>query len=84
MEIKTATDFAPICISLTREIHFVGINKDLLRYLVNIGTMVDSLSKQEVECRRMHNYKNLIEPLAKINASIHHLEQLLFVARLMK
>lgn len=84
MEIKTATDYEPIHDALIKEIRFVGFNQDLSHFLFNIGTMVENLSKQEVECRRIHNFKNIQEPLEKINAAIKHLEQLLLMARLMK
>lgn len=84
MEIKTATDYEPIHDALKKELLFVGYNRDLAHFLSNIGTMVENLSKKEVECRRTHNFKSVQEPIEKINAAIKHLENLLLMARLMK
>lgn len=84
MELQTATDYQPIYDSLRKEMIFVGFNRDLYRMMDNISTMVIALSKKEVECRRLHNFKAVQEPVAKINAAIKHLEQLLLMARLMK
>lgn len=84
MEIKTATDYASIHDSLSKEIKVIGYNQDLSRFLSNIGTMVETLSKKEVEGRRLHNSSIVEEHLDKINVAIKHLEQLLIMARLMK
>ena len=84
MEIKTSTDWQKVLTELTIDLNQMGYNPDLSRMMRNIGSMVTDLSKAEVEARRIHNYKNLEEPLEKINKSIKHLEQFLLMARLMK
>jgi len=84
MEIKTSTDWQKVLTELTIDLNQLGYNPDLSRMMRNIGSMVTDLSKAEVEARRIHNNKNLEEPLEKINKSIKHLEQFLLMARLMK
>lgn len=84
MELKTATDWPVICTNLHSDLATCGYNRDLLKVIVNITTMVMELSKKEVECRRLNNTKALVEPLAKINTAIKHVEQFILMARLMK
>jgi hypothetical protein len=84
MEIKSALDWQQVSETLRAEIRYIGFNPDLVKMLGNITIMVTDLSKLEVNSRRLHAQKILTEPLAKINQSIKHLEQLLLVARLMK
>jgi hypothetical protein len=84
MEIKTSTEWQQVLTALTVDLNQLGYNPDLMRMMRNIGAMVTDLSKAEVEARRIHNNKNLTEPLEKINKSIKHLEQFLLIARLMK
>ena len=84
MEIKTATDYEPIHDALKKELLFVGFNQDLAHLLANIHQMVGELSRKEVECRRLRNFKNVQEPLEKINKAIKHLENRLLMTRLMK
>jgi len=84
MEIKTATDWQQVYSALRSELNDIGYNPDLNRMLNNITLMVTELSKAEVEARRLHSAKNLIEPIEKINKAILHLEQFLLIARLMK
>lgn len=84
MEIKNSTEWQEVLTALTIDLNQLGYNPDLNRMMRNIGTMVTDLSKAEVEARRIHNSKNLVAPLEKINKSIKHLEQFLLMARLMK
>lgn len=84
MEIKTATDWQQVYSALRTDLNDVGYNPDLNRMLNNITLMVTDLSKAEVEARRTHSPKTLIEPVEKINKAILHLEQFLLMARLMK
>lgn len=84
MEIKSALDWQEVHKTLRAELSYIGYNPDLQKMLNNITNMVTEFSKQEVTGRRLHNQKFLAEPLAKINQSIKHLEQLLLMARLMK
>lgn len=84
MEIKNSTEWQQVLTALTIDLNQLGYNPDLMRMMRNIGAMVTDLSKAEVEARRIHNSKNLVAPLEKINKSIKHLEQFLLMARLMK
>lgn len=84
MEIKNSTEWQEVLTALTIDLNQLGYNPDLNRMMRNIGSMVTDLSKAEVEARRIHNSKNLVAPLEKINKSIKHLEQFLLMARLMK
>ena len=84
MEIKNSTDWHAIQGKLITELHQIGYNPDLRKMIRNIALMVSDLSKAEVEARRIHNSKNLVAPLEKINKSIKHIEQFLLIARLMK
>ena len=84
MEIKNSTEWQQVLTALTIDLNQLGYNPDLNRMMRNIGSMVTDLSKAEVEARRIHNSKNLVAPLEKINKSIKHLEQFLLMARLMK
>ncbi len=84
MEIKNSTDWHEVQALLLTELYQIGYNPDFRKLIRNIALMVSNLSKAEVEARRIHNYKNLIEPLDQINKSIKHLKHLLLMARLMK
>jgi hypothetical protein len=84
MEIKNSTDWHEVQALLLTELYQIGYNPDFRKLIRNIALMVSNLSKAEVEARRIHNDKNLVEPLDQINKSIKHLKHLLLMARLMK
>jgi hypothetical protein len=83
MRIDTSLDWWKIDIELTNQMDSIGYNPDLVKMLKNIESMVDDLSKLEVEARRTRVQHYTKEKLDKINNAIDHLEKLLLIAKLM-
>lgn len=84
MEIKNSLDWNEVRSALLIDLGQIGFNPDLQKMLTNISNMVKSLSIAEVDARRLHSTKNLVEPTSEINKSIKHLEQFILMAKLMK
>lgn len=83
MRIDTSLDWWKVDIELTKQIESIGYNPDLSKMLKNIESMIDDLSKLEVEARRTHVQHYTKAKLDKINSAIDHLEKLLLIAKLM-
>jgi hypothetical protein len=83
MQIQTSLDWLVVGTDLADQLHKVPYNRDLVRMFNNIGTMVDELSKQEVETRRINKPEYNKQKVDDINKAIDHLEKLLLLAKLM-
>lgn len=83
MEITTSFQGREKCNELKARLSKLSYNPDLRKVLHNIEIMVSEISKIEVICRQTKNNSRLDEPLKKLNDSIKHLEQLIFIATLM-
>jgi hypothetical protein len=84
MKIERATDWQEVHTKLRTELDMIGYNPDLRKMLENIANMVTSLSKLEVDARRIKRYTYTEELVLKINHAIDHLEKLVLMAKLMK
>ena len=83
MRIDTSLDWWKVDIELTKQIESIGYNPDLSKMLRNIESMIDDLSKLEVEARRTHKLEYTKQKVDAINKAIDHLEKLLLIAKLM-
>jgi len=83
MKIETSLDWLTVGTDLSSQLNKVPYNRDLVKMFNNIGFMVDELSKQEVEARRIHKPEYTKEKVDSINKAIDHFEKLLLVAKLM-
>lgn len=84
MEIQRAIDFQLISKDLQEDLHYIGYNADLRKMYSNIEKMVTELSKNEVRFRKTNNYSYLDGDVEQINKAIHHLEQFILIAKLMR
>lgn len=84
MKIKTSLDWNLVSKDLLKQLSSVGYNPDLHKMFQNMHSMIDKLSKLEVEARRTKKDTYLQQQLTDINKSIDHLEKLLLMAKLMK
>lgn len=84
MQIENSLDWQKVGIDLQSQISQLGYNADLNKMFVNIGLMVTTLSKLEVEARRSKSTRVTAEKVAEINKAIDHLEKLLLMALLMR
>ena len=84
MKIEKATDWQDILTKLRSQMLNIGYNPDLNKMLNNISSMVNELSKLEVDARRTRIEYYTNEKVDQINKSIDHLEKLLLMAQLMK
>lgn len=82
LKIHSSTEWAEVESKLRYEIFRLPYNPDLHRLLKNIGLMVTSLSKLEVEARRQHDPRILNEQLDSINRAIQQLDRLIVWAGL--
>lgn len=82
MKIEKSTDWNKVENELKFQLKQVNYNKDLQKLLNNITLMVQNLSKQEVTCRRNHNYEPVNNLLVDINDTILRLEKLILIAKL--
>jgi hypothetical protein len=80
--IQTSLDWNKEKDRLKKHLSSINYNPNLHKVLNNIDTMVQDLSKLEVEARRTHNNSKLVESLEKINQSILQLEKLIVIAKL--
>jgi hypothetical protein len=84
MKIEKATDWQDILTKLRSQMLSIGYNPDLNKMLNNISSMVNELSKLEVDARRTRIEHYAKEKVNEINKSIDHLEKLLLIAQLMR
>lgn len=59
-------------------------NRDLHKLLYNVDTMVDELSRMEVDARRTKQTGKVGEQLGKINSAIETVEQWIMMAQLLR
>jgi len=84
MQIQNSLDWFDTKNSLELQLDTLPYNPDLRKMLKNIDSMVDKLSKLEVDARRTHVQHYTKEQLEKVNSAIDHLEKLLLMAQLMR
>jgi len=84
MTLQTATDWQSISDELREKVKKIGFNPDLNKMIKNIDTMVEHLSKLEVEARRTHKTTYIKPEVDKINQAIETVEQWLVMAILMR
>lgn len=83
MKIKNSVDWTHIELQLKSQLKQINYNPDLVKLLSNISIMVNKLSKQEVECRRINNFSQCENTLTEINETINRLEKLIIIGKLM-
>lgn len=84
MEIESALQGREVCDGLRKDLRKIRYNPDLNKMFHNIEKMVTEISKLEVECRRSTHRFILDEPLANLNKAVHHLRNLILMAKLME
>lgn len=84
MNITSAIEGREVCDELRRDLRKIRYNPDLLKMFRNIEKMVTDISRLEVECRRSTHRFILDEPLAELNKAVHHLKNLILMAKLME
>ena len=84
MTLQTATDWQSISDELKEKVKKIGFNPDLNKMIKNIDSMVEHLSKLEVEARRTHKNTYIKPEVDKINQAIETVEQWLVMAILMR
>lgn len=84
MQIENSLDWQKVGIDLQSQISLLGYNPDLNKMFTNIGLMVSTLSKLEVEARRSKSTRVTTAKVTEINKAIDHLEKLLLMALLMR
>ncbi len=84
MNITSAIEGREVCDELRRDLRKIRYNPDLLKMFRNIEKMVTDISRLEVECRRSTHRFILDQPLAELNKAVHHLKNLILMAKLME
>lgn len=84
MQIHNSLDWFGARNGLQAQLDTLPYNPDLRKMLKNIDSMVEKLSKLEVDARRTHVQHYTKEQLEKVNSAIDHLEKLLLMAQLMR
>jgi len=83
MKIQSSLDWFGVSKNLTNQLESIGYNPDLKKMYKNIESMIESLSKLEVDARRTHKPELTKSNLDSINSAIDHLEKLILMAKLM-
>jgi phenylalanyl-tRNA synthetase alpha subunit len=83
MQIQNSLDWSNVSNTLKLQLDTLPYNPDLHKMLKNIDSMVEKLSKLEVEARRTHKLEYTKQNVDAINKAIDHLEKLLLIAKLM-
>jgi hypothetical protein len=83
MKIETSLDWQAVYKVLRHRLHNLPYNPDLYKMATNIDKMIESLSKNEVEARRIHKPEYTKQEVDRINKAIDHLEKLMLIAKLM-
>jgi hypothetical protein len=83
MQIETSLDWNPVFRKMADNLHHLPYNPDLYKMLNNIDDMVQELSRQEVDARRIRKPEYTKEKVDSINNAIDHFEKLLLIAHLM-
>lgn len=82
LKIETSLDWELVYQKLRSQLHDLPYNPDLYKMVANINTMVQELSKAEVEARRIHKLEYTKGKVDNINDAINHLEKLIIIAKL--
>lgn len=84
VKITTASDWYTVKSLIRSQMNTIGYNRSLYSIYQNINTMVDTLSKLEINKHAKRNENLIQEQIDKINSSIDILEKYLLMAMLMK
>ena len=84
MQLQNSLDWYDARNMLQAQLDTLPYNPDLRKMLKNIDSMVEKLSKLEVDARRTHVEHYTKEQVEKVNSAIDHLEKLILIAKLMQ